>query len=780
MRKLVLLLLTVFCCSISALASHIIGGEITYTFISFDAATNTYQYEVTLKLYRDCLNSSVTFQPALNVQVYNTVNNTLVKTESLPLITENSVFTSNTISCIANPQNVCYRVGIYRKIIELNRSADGYTLSTPACCRVGGLSNITNSANTGSTYVAYIPSHDAAAINSSVFTAGDSVKVICLNKPVSFRFSISDPDGDDLTYSFCNAYNGNNTNIIPPPFNTLNYQNGFTGSNPLGGIPPALTIDPNTGVISGFVSDQGNYVVTICIRESRNGVTLNEYRKEFQFSALDCPEIITPAVTNCRNFGVTFSHDNDPQLQYNWDFGVTGITTDTSSQVQPTYLYPDTGRFIVKMKVQRGANCVDSFYTTASVYPGFNAAMQLPPAPLCSGGLLTFRDNSTTSFGIVNGWKWYNLTNGNTIASTQSFYSNTFTTPGIKTIALVATSSLGCRDSITRTIDLARGPLIDAGPDQGLCIGDTLQLNVSSDGDSFSWSPAAGMDDPTAQSPRFFTTTTRNYEVRAFIAGCVSIDSIRIRTAPIPTVTVNSNRNFICFGDTAQFAAGTGSRYQWIPAAGLSNPNSAQPRAYPRISTMYKVFVTDTLGCSKAGVDSVFLRAIPKINVNAGRDTFVIKGNPIRLNATGASLYNWQPAQVLNNPALAQPIALLNGTTTFTVRGYTPEGCEGFDTMKVVWLEYDPDIYVPSAFSPNNDGHNNILRPIGYGVQYIDYFAVYNRWGQQVYFTKVFGNGWDGNINGKPQPQGVYVWHLVARDFMGRIIQKKGSVMLVR
>jgi gliding motility-associated-like protein len=780
MRKKIVLLLSALCCFLSTFASHVIGGEITYTYVSFDPVTNLYTYEVTVKLYRDCQNSVVQFPPAVNLNIYNTVANTLINTESISLTQQSTVFTSNTITCIANPDNVCYSVGIYKKNIQFARSSDGYTLAATICCRVAGLNNITNSGNTGSTYVAYIPSHDVAQVNSSVFTAGDSVKVICLNKPVSFRFSISDPDGDDLTYSFCNAYNGNPNNVIPPPFNTLNYSNGFNGSNPLGGNPPALEIDPNTGIITGLVTQQGNYVVTICIRESRNGVTLNEYRKEFQFSALDCPDIITPAVVDCKNGNITFNHNNDPQLKYNWDFGVPNITTDTSSQVQPTYQYPDTGTFIVKMKVQRGASCIDSFYTTATVYPGFIAGIQLPAPPLCSGGTLTFRDNTTTTYGVVNSWKWYNLTTANTVAATQNFFSTSFLTPGTKTIALVATSNLGCRDSVTQTINLARGPLIDAGPDQGLCTGDTLQLNVNSDGDSFSWSPGIGLDDATAKNPKFFTPVSRAYEVRAFIAGCVSIDSIRIRVAPKPIASIVSDRSFICFGDTAQLSASGGSRYLWSPAAGLSNSIGTSTRAYPRTSTFYKVFVTDTLGCSKAGVDSVFIKSIPKINVFAGRDTFVIKGNPMRLNASGAPLYNWQPAQVLNNANIAQPIALLSQTTTFVVRGYSPEGCEGFDTMKVVWLENDPDIYVPSAFSPNNDAYNNILRPIGYGVQYIDYFAVYNRWGQTVFFTKVFGSGWDGTLNGKPQPQGVYVWHLIARDFRGRKIEKKGSVMLVR
>jgi gliding motility-associated-like protein len=87
---------------------------------------------------------------------------------------------------------------------------------------------------------------------------------------------------------------------------------------------------------------------------------------------------------------------------------------------------------------------------------------------------------------------------------------------------------------------------------------------------------------------------------------------------------------------------------------------------------------------------------------------------------------------------------------------------------------------VPTGFTPNRDGKNDIIRPIAVGITKIEYFRIYNRWGQQVFQTVENGKGWDGRIKGQDQGSGVYVWVVKAIDFTGKEFFAKGTLTLIR
>ena len=85
----------------------------------------------------------------------------------------------------------------------------------------------------------------------------------------------------------------------------------------------------------------------------------------------------------------------------------------------------------------------------------------------------------------------------------------------------------------------------------------------------------------------------------------------------------------------------------------------------------------------------------------------------------------------------------------------------------------------PSAFTPNGDGLNDVIRPIAVGVQEIKYFRIYNRWGQMIFNTTTNQKGWDGKISGTPQGSNVFVWMVSAIDYTGKPIFLKGTVTLI-
>lgn len=99
--------------------------------------------------------------------------------------------------------------------------------------------------------------------------------------------------------------------------------------------------------------------------------------------------------------------------------------------------------------------------------------------------------------------------------------------------------------------------------------------------------------------------------------------------------------------------------------------------------------------------------------------------------------------------------------------------------MKV--YKTNPDIFVPTGFTPNGDGRNDVFRPIYVGMKTIEYFQVYNRWGALLYSNDLDnGYGWDGTIKGVKQSAGAFIWMVRASDIIGNVHFKKGTVLLIR
>jgi gliding motility-associated-like protein len=162
-------------------------------------------------------------------------------------------------------------------------------------------------------------------------------------------------------------------------------------------------------------------------------------------------------------------------------------------------------------------------------------------------------------------------------------------------------------------------------------------------------------------------------------------------------------------------------------------------------------------------------------------DTIIAAGNSIRLSPviTGdIASYQWTPPTGLNDAAVQDPLALPVTSTTYTLRIVSQDGCRASakETVNVFY-----DLLMPGGFSPNGDGRNDVFRiPPSVPVTVL-HFYVYNRWGEQVFATTSSSGGWDGNLNGKPQPAGVYVWQIEYIDLIKKKpVMKTGTVVLVR
>jgi gliding motility-associated-like protein len=873
MKRLLLLISTIFLLSIPALSRHIIGGEMRYQYVGPGSTANSKVYRIIMLLFRGDDATGAPLAGSYIVAIYNNDNNQKVvgnagSTNNNWLISQDPPGTPSVPiilpQCIQGAPQLNYTYAVYSMTVELQNNTSGYTVAYQTCCRINGLMNVGN--NTGSTYSCVIPGTSTLGSGTDSSPAFKlPVNVICKNAPFVLDFGAVDPNSiDSLVYSFCDAFDGGAAqdasfdNPAAPPYFPVNYLPGYSAGNPFG---TNASINPQTGIITGTAPDFGKYVVSVCITVYRQGVPIATHRKDLIVQVSDC--VLTasdpmPDFVTCDGFNVQFSHSSTGANSVFWDFGDGSTLLDTSNLNAPTYTYADTGTYRIKLVINRGTSCSDSTYRNVGVYPGFFPGFT--SAGICYLNPVQFTDTTRATYGVVNTWSW-NFGDGSTLADTSRIRNPawTYAGPGIKTITFIVGSSKGCRDTVTRTIELLDKPplsvgfadtliciaddvqlqatgtgnfswtplvnisnpntatptvdpnstttyyvelenggcrnrdsvrvrvlnvvSVNVGPDTTICQGDPVQLSAVTDGLTYSWTPVATLNDPTILNPVATPLTTTTYQLRSSVGSCSSTDNITVAVVPYPIANAGAD-TIICYNTGARLnGSHNGSSFTWSPANYLDNPAVLNPLATPPRTTAFVLAAYDTQGCPKPGYDTVMVTVLPKIRPFAGHDTAVIIGQPLQFNATGGESYTWSPGTSLNSTDISNPVGIYDGSfdsIRYTVKVYNAAGCSDSASVLVKIFKTNPTIFVPTAFTPNNDGKNDRIYPIAVGIQRINYFRIFNRWGQMVFSTTTNGHGWDGKIGGVPQGTNVFVWLVGAVDYLGKPYFQKGTVTLIR
>ncbi|MFM7726561.1 MAG: hypothetical protein ACKO7B_07660, partial [Flavobacteriales bacterium] len=182
-------------------ATHIVGGEVYYRYLGYD------EYEITLKVYRDCYNGQAPFDNPASISIYN---------GSGQLVADNDVYISNQFQvpaviinpCLIPPTNLCYEVAEYVFNRVLSSIGGDYTISYQRCCRNQTIINLSNVQSAGGTYTTTIPGPPKATGNSSPVFKSLPPTFLCQGDPFVFDHSALDPNGDSLVYSVCAPYTG--------------------------------------------------------------------------------------------------------------------------------------------------------------------------------------------------------------------------------------------------------------------------------------------------------------------------------------------------------------------------------------------------------------------------------------------------------------------------------------------------------------------------------------------------------------------------------------------
>ncbi|MBC7848546.1 MAG: gliding motility-associated C-terminal domain-containing protein [Chitinophagaceae bacterium] len=453
--------------------------------------------------------------------------------------------------------------------------------------------------------------------------------------------------------------------------------------------------------------------------------------------------------------------------KWRWNFGDQSTLADTSNSSTPSWKYSDVGLKTVELIVESSKGCVDTVISVIEVRDKPPINLPFKDTLICSIDTLQLRAIGNGAFSWAPN---YNILNA-TSATPLVFPKQT-------TQYRVTLNENGCVniDSIrVRVVDFVS---LFAGADTTICTNDTIRLSPQSDGLHYTWSPNTRITDPDIKSPFVSPLTTTTYRVHATIGKCFRDDDITIRTVPYPASDAGPDTT-ICFEDTAYLHATIiGSSFTWSPVATLGNETTLNPFAFPRRSAIYTLSVFDDLGCPKPGISTVSITVRNKVLAFAGNDTSVVVGQPLRISGSGAEFFEWTPPNFLSNASAQNPIATLSENITYTMRAFTAEGCFALDTINIKVFKTSPEIFMPNAFRPG--GRNGVLRPIPVGISKLDYFRVFNRWGQLVFQTATPGVGWDGTLGGKVQPSGTYAWMVQGTDFTGKVVTKSGTAILIR
>ena len=560
-RFLFVLLFSFF--TLVSLANHTKGGWMYYEYLGPGVAANSSIYRITLKLYTECtLNPGQTdanvpftfFNASTNAEVYNI---------SVPVISDINTNNCTTVEChpcINNIPSICYKIRTYQTVIELPNTPEGFIVAYQRCCRITGIQNIQAPSNSvGETWTIKIPGTAIAGAqtNSSARFSQNDTAIICQGGYFTFDFSATDINNDSLVYAFTPAYGGaSNTapappNASSPPYASVPYSGGFSGTQPLGS---GVTINSNTGIVSGTGPALGIYVITVTVSEYKRGTNIKiaEVRKSLHIEVANCSStaaVLNPRPTTCDGFTISFKNDatNNPEPTYYWDFG----DTSTSTQITPTHTYTDTGIYVLKLVVNRGLACSDSTTTLVKVYPGFFPDFTM--AGQCQNTPVQFADITTATYGIPDIWNWNfgDPASPNNTATIKN-PTHTYNTTGTYNITFIVKSSKGCVDTVLKTLDILPEPALTAPNDTLICIIDTLQFNAVGAG-SFLWSPNYMISNVNIPNPLVSPDVTTTYTVALTDAfGCTASKQVKVNVKNFVTQFAGADTT-ICQKDSVIF-----------------------------------------------------------------------------------------------------------------------------------------------------------------------------------------------------------------------------------
>lgn len=629
-------------------------------------------------------------------------------------------FGDGTTSTLQNPSHTYTQVGITFWTAKL-------VVTTSLGCKDSMEVIIQNS----------IPDDNFYLQTSSNICAGDSVRLIAISSIVTYNWDFGNGTSSTIQYPWANY--------------------------PIAGVfTVTLTVTDsigctNTNFISNVVSVQ-NYPVAAFVSSAD---TL--FNKCY-------PLLVSYTDTSLVNIFASRT----------WDLG-NGASTIGNQTVGTIYQAPGTYSITLIETTTNG--CRDTVTKTITV-EGPVGDFDIVNDTICKGQSITFSIKDTAD---VISYMW-DFGDGTTAPGTSPI-THTFNINPVsgQTMVSIVMWSPDSACTATHSKPIYIYPVVAdfsvTNNDTIYCLNEPLVLNnLSLNAGNCVWTFGDGTTYTGTTPPPHTYSTPGNYNITLSISNAVTgCSDTLIRNFDIfgipDAIAIGGDT---CQGDPIQIFASGGISYLWTPATGLSSDTIADPIATPNSSTNYLVTMYDVNGCSDtAYADVIIYEPITAITF----DTIMVIGQEIQLNVYQGPGYNytWTPATGLSCITCPNPIAQPLVNTIYYVTIEDDGAC--FTAVSSFEFEIKPitTIDVPTAFTPDGDGDNDVIFVRGLGIKRLIEFKVYNRWGQLLFETDDIDKGWDGFYMGKLQNIETYVYFASVETWLGgEVLTKKGSFNLLR
>lgn len=365
--------------SLDVQATHIIGGNITYTCTGGD------QYAVHVTLYRDCNPGNAGFNDNAELNIYNAATNSFVTSYSEVHDGESEIDLTSDDPCVELPTDLCIAKVTHSFYITIPNSLDGYILNYQVCCFASTVQNIVSPTSFGLNISATIPGVGGG--NPSCFSNPqfnqDPLLTLCLYDELDEDFGASLPVPDPtltLIHSLTTpAQSGGTT----PPFTPITWVTGYDALNPVEGNP-GIQLNPNTGELTGTITELGFFMFGVKVHVvNSNGDTIAETERPFRYLVSDCninrsiAELAAPTV--CGSLVVDFANGSFGADSYEWNFDDPDSPDNTSSDESPSHTFSDYGSYTVQLVTSAGNDvaCSDTSFIEILLEDGVESELSV-------------------------------------------------------------------------------------------------------------------------------------------------------------------------------------------------------------------------------------------------------------------------------------------------------------------------------------------------------------------------------------------------------------------
>jgi len=635
------------------------------------------------------------------------------------------------------------------QVSQINKSTATYTWSANPAATAGlapaDINKQTLTVHPAVTTTYYV------VVKDGIVTCEDSIKITVAHADTT------------LTVTGPTTVCSGNVNVLFTAAANSSYK-WLLNNTPIPGAAGSTYTTTNTGVYSVAITNSLG-----CIDTSRT-VTIASYPKPVAgFTINNTSQCLSNNSFVYNNTSTIASGT----LSYHWDLGDgnKAISKDT------TYSYTIANNsYSVKLISTSNNGCSDSITKTVVIKP-------TPKTPIITAnGPLSFCTNGSVvlSSDTALGNQWYKDNAGIAGAVNQNYTANA---SGSYTVIATANGCLSNASTAT-TVTVTPTPSTPTATTTGstsFCSNGNVLITSSSTSGNQWYKDAAIINGAINQT--YNATATGSYTVIVTSNNCSSNTSNAVivtisQTTPTPTITANGPLSF-CDNGSVVLSSNAASGNQWYQS-GFALPQATGTTYTASSDGVYTVTATAANECPSAASNGLSVSIIPSpegirydaLNVSANTPT-VLQARNI------GQAYTWIPSIGLSNSTTATPTFNNDVSTDYLIHIMTSSGCYTDDTVlvKVYTVKY---FLIPTAFTPNGDGLNDLIKPFTIDIKAINYFRIFNKWGELLFESNNTANGWDGNYKGAQQAAGNYIWVAEGIANNGSIVTQHGQIILIR